>query len=53
MSLIDRVKADNLIALVRNTNQKINIANNLVVNYNDIEEFLDDLIFLFWQTGMF
>lgn len=53
MSMKDRVKADNLIAMVRNTNQKINIANNQFINYNDMEEFLDDLTFLYWQTGMF
>lgn len=48
-----RVKADNLIDLVRNTNSKINIMNSQFINYNDMEEFLDDLTFLYWQTGMF
>lgn len=47
----DRVKADNLISIVRNTSKKINMGNFNVVNYNDIEEFLDDLTLFFLQTG--
>ena len=53
MSMYNRVKADNLIALVRNTNSKMSIMNSSFINYNDMEEFLDDLTFLYWQTGMF
>lgn len=48
MSMDARVKADNLIYLVRSTNTQINVLNSQFINYNDMEEFMDDLAFLYW-----
>lgn len=53
IELEDRVKIDNLIQLTKNINTRLSQPKNFFINYNDIEEFLNDLALLCWNTGMF